>query len=165
MRFDSRSKAAVFTVAGALVLCVGIVDALTGYEISVGFFYAAPVMLVTWHYGFWPGALLSIAAIVGMFIVDNFVTRHIPFPSNEFIPYWNTAIRLSYFILIVWLLSKLRSALNREQLYARRDFLTGLANGLLLMNGCGLRWTGPDDTGTRCPWLIWTVITSSKGTT
>jgi diguanylate cyclase (GGDEF)-like protein len=130
MGFTSRSKAAVFTVAGALVLCVGIVDALTGYEISVGFFYAAPVMLVTWQYGFWPGALLSIAAIVGMFIVDNFVTRHIPFPSNEFIPYWNTAIRLSYFILIVWILDKLRSALNREQLYARRDFLTGLANSL-----------------------------------
>src|SRR5688500_10732183 len=130
MRCTSRSKSGVFIVAGSLVLCIGIVDALTGYEISVGFFYAAPVMLVTWYYGFWPGALLSIAAIVGMIIVDNFVTRHIPFPSNEFIPYWNTAIRLSYFILIVWILDTLRSALNREQLYARRDFLTGLANSL-----------------------------------
>jgi diguanylate cyclase (GGDEF)-like protein len=130
MRFISRSRSAVFIVAGFLVLCIGIVDALTGYEITLGFFYAAPVMLVTWHYGFWPGALLSIATIVGMFIVDNFVTRHIPFPSHDLIPYWNTAIRLSYFILIVWILDKLRSALKREQMYARRDFLTGLANTL-----------------------------------
>ena len=130
MRFIPRSKSAVFIVAGFLVLCIGVVDALTGYEITLGFFYAAPVMLVTWHYGFWPGAFLSIATIVGMFAVDNFVTRHIPFPSNDFVPYWNTAIRLSYFILIVWILDKLRSALIREHMYARRDFLTGIANSL-----------------------------------
>jgi diguanylate cyclase (GGDEF)-like protein len=130
MKLIPRSKSAVFIVAGFLVACIGFVDVLTGYEIGLGFFYAAPVVLVTWHYGCWFGVVLSIATIVGMFVVDNFVTRHIPFPSNDFIPYWNTAIRLSYFILIVWILDKLRSALNRERMYARRDFLTGIANSL-----------------------------------
>ena len=111
-----------------MVLGIGIVDAVTGYEISFEFFYVAPVALVTWYFGFWPGTFLSIVTIVGMFIVDNIVTRHIPFPSSDFIPYWNTVIRLSYFIVIVWALDKLRSALAREKMDARQDFLTGLAN-------------------------------------
>lgn len=63
-----------------------------------------------------------------MFLVDHRVTRDIPFPSHDLIPYWNAAIRLGYFVVFAWILSALRRAHDRERRLARHDGLTGIAN-------------------------------------
>ena len=76
------------------------VDVLTGYEINLGLFYLVPIALVTWWVGRVAGVALSVACVVGMSIVDIHVTREIPFPSNDLIPYWNSTIRLGYFLVL-----------------------------------------------------------------
>ena len=46
----------------------------------------------------------------------------------QFIPVWNTAIRLSFFIIITVLLSALKKSMDRERDLARIDYLTGAFN-------------------------------------
>ena len=123
-----NSRITTFVAALALVWIIGYLDVATGYEIGVGLFYLLPVALVTWHIGVLSGLFLSVIGVIGMFVVDNFVTRDIPFPSNELIPYWNTGIRLGYFIVFTAVLGALKRAYERERSRARRDFLTQAAN-------------------------------------
>nr|WP_263012913.1 GGDEF domain-containing protein [Ancylothrix sp. D3o] len=51
-----------------------------------------------------------------------------PIPVNAGIYCWNTAVRLSFFLLTTYLLSELQNSLRREKQLARTDFLTGVAN-------------------------------------
>jgi diguanylate cyclase (GGDEF)-like protein len=111
-----------------LALAVAAADVATGYEINLGLFYLAPIAVVTWWAGRPAGIWLAVASVVGMLIVDTHVTRDIPFPSNYLIPYWNSGIRLGYFVIFVCILSALRAAYDREKASARLDFLTGVPN-------------------------------------
>jgi len=116
-------------LAGIFLACaVGFVDLATGFEISLGLFYLIPIALVTWYTGLAGGLILSGTCAIGMFVVDNLVTRDIPFPSNDLIPYWNTMIRLGYFVVVAAILSALKRAHERVKAYARQDYLTGVAN-------------------------------------
>jgi diguanylate cyclase (GGDEF)-like protein len=116
-------------VAGICLACaIGFVDVKTGYEINLGLFYLAPIALVTWNAGTIGGLALSLASVLGMFVVDNFVTRDTPFPSGDLIPYWNTLIRIGYFVTFTAILSALKRAHDRERSFARQDYLTGIAN-------------------------------------
>lgn len=117
-----------FVAALAVASIIGLVDVATGYDINLGLFYLLPIALATWYGGRATGLFLSVVCVTGMFFVDNFVTRDMPFPSNNLIPYWNMAIRLGYFVVFSWLLHALKGALDREKSYARRDYLTGAAN-------------------------------------
>lgn len=125
---DARYRALAFAAGLTSALVVAFVDVLTGYEINLGLFYLVPIALVTWWVGRVAGVALSVACVVGMFIVDIHVTREIPFPSNDLIPYWNSAIRLGYFLVFVQILTALKLAHERERLSARQDYLTGVAN-------------------------------------
>jgi len=104
-------------------------DIASGYEINLGLLYLAPIALVTWRVGRAAGIALGAACVVCMFVVDNYLTREIPFPTHDLIPYWNAAIRLGYFTVFACVLFALRKAHEREKLFARQDFLTGVANG------------------------------------
>jgi len=123
------AKWASFFAAVALVCILGYVDVATGYEVSLGLFYLIPIALATWRIGLAAGLLLSVVTAVGMFIVDNFVTRDIPFPTSNLIPYWNTGIRLGYFVVVTAILTALKHSHDRERRYGREDALTGVANG------------------------------------
>jgi diguanylate cyclase (GGDEF)-like protein len=117
-----------FGIGLLLSVVVASVDVATGYEINLGLFYLVPIFVVTWWVGRGAGIALGAACVIGMFVVDQHVTRDIPFPSHQFIPYWNAAIRLGYFIVFSFVLSSLKRAHDREKRFAREDFLTGLAN-------------------------------------
>lgn len=122
------SKSTSFITAVILVCVLAYVDVATGYEIGLSLFYLIPVALATWRIGLAAGLSLSVASVIGMFTVDNFVTRDIPFPSHDLIPYWNTGIRLGYFVVFVLILAALKGAHDRETRCARADSLTGVAN-------------------------------------
>jgi diguanylate cyclase (GGDEF)-like protein len=109
------------------VACVvGAADVETGYEINLGLFYLAPIAIATWGAGVAGGLGLSLASVIGMFAVDNFLTRDMQFPG--LVPYWNAMIRLGYFVAFTLVLSALKRAHERERYLARQDYLTGVAN-------------------------------------
>lgn len=120
------SKTFVFISGILLLMLVGAVDTVSGFEVSLSLFYVVPVAWIGWRCGIRSGALSAFAAAVVWFAADYLIGHH-PYTS-VWIPYWNTLIRFGFFILVVTVLVELKKALLREKDFARRDFSTGIAN-------------------------------------
>ena len=88
-------------------------------------FYLFPISLVTWFGGIRIGVATSVASDLSWFIADA-ISGH-PY-SHPAIPYWNTAIRFSVFLIVAMLMFALRKAYENEKGLARIDNLTGAAN-------------------------------------
>ncbi len=87
------------------VLLVGVLDYLTGHEILLSSFYLVPVALAAWTLGrAWavPVAVLS----VGAWIVGDYAAGA-TYPQ-AFVPLWNAAIILAFYLVVIGLLTRLR---------------------------------------------------------
>lgn len=124
--FSKQSKSFIVVVGFLLVVFIGIVDYLTGPEISLSIFYLLPISLVVWFTGKWRGFVVSVASGVTWLAAD-LATGHIY--SHPVIPYWNMTVRLGFFLIVTFTLHKLKIALVLERALARTDSLTGIANG------------------------------------
>jgi diguanylate cyclase (GGDEF)-like protein len=108
-----------------LLLVLGVVDYFTGWEWSFSTFYLLPISLSAWCLGFGWGILM--ATLSGLsWLTADVAAGHIY--NHPLIPLWNTLIRLSTFFVVTYILVELHRVLQREQNYARQDFLTGAAN-------------------------------------
>lgn len=105
-----------------LVVIIGIIDYLTGYELAFSEFYVLPIALLTWFTDRRLGFTASVICALVWLAADIFAGHRYEIP---FIPFWNTLIRLAFFVIITALLSALRNSLERERELARFDFLTG----------------------------------------
>ncbi len=108
-----------------LVIFVGILDLVTGSEVSFSLFYLAPIALVSWFCGRRWGIIISFLS-AGIWFWAELLTD--PTYSNEIIRFWNTGIRLGFFLVVTLLISRLKLALQTEQELAQIDGLTGVAN-------------------------------------
>jgi diguanylate cyclase (GGDEF)-like protein len=132
---EKRSHLFWILIGIACILGIGIIDYLTGYEISFSLFYLFPVCLLTWFASRRFGIATSIASAITWLVADV-ATGHTY--TSPVIFAWNTIIRLGFFIIVTYLLSALKIALEHEKELARIDNLTGAVNGrffseLLLM--------------------------------
>lgn len=115
----------VWALAGfALIVAVGVIDFLTGYEIAFSLFYLVPISLITWFAGRRLGIAAAIASAIAWYLADV-ASGH---PVTPFVHYWNTGIRLSFFVIVMVLLSALKAALKRADELSLTDHLTGAAN-------------------------------------
>ena len=112
----------------ALIGAIGIIDFITGYEISFSLFYVIPISFVTWFINRQYGIMASIAGAV-VWLSADLASGHDY--ANLFIPTWNTMIRLSFFLIIAWLISALKFVMEHEKKLARTDYLTGAMNSRL----------------------------------
>jgi diguanylate cyclase (GGDEF)-like protein len=96
-----------------------------GAEISFSIFYVLPISFATWYGGRGLGILLALVSAATWLWAD-LAAGHIY--SGPLIPYWNTGVRLGYFLIISALLRVLRDRLAREATLAETDGLTGLRN-------------------------------------
>jgi diguanylate cyclase (GGDEF)-like protein len=122
---ENRTKSLLVFVGFALIGVVGIIDFLTGYELAFSLFYVLPISLITWHTSRWFGLAGSLVSAV-VWLGADLTSGH--FYSHPLIPIWNTLIRLAFFVIITFLLSALRKAIQREGELARTDYLTGAVN-------------------------------------
>ncbi len=122
---ETQSKLFFITIGLMLVILVGIVDYITGYEITFSIFYLIPVAMVSWYAGRRYGILISFASAISWFLAD-IMAGH-PY-SQPLITYWNTSVSLGFFLVVAFILSQLRAELKRERKLAQTDFLTGIAN-------------------------------------
>jgi diguanylate cyclase (GGDEF)-like protein len=104
---------------------IGFIDYLTGYEFAFSVFYVIPIAIVTWQTSLSLGVVTSLLGALLWLGVDMALAH--PY-SHNFVPIWNAFIRLSFFLIITVLLSKLRKSLRREKELASVDNLTGAFN-------------------------------------
>ena len=122
---EKLNKLALATVGFALIVTVGVIDFLTGFEIAFSLFYLIPISLVTWCAGNRLGFAAAITSALVWYIVD-IASGHVY--SSSAVRYWNTSIRVSFFFITMALLSALKTALTRAEELALIDHLTGAVN-------------------------------------
>lgn len=118
-------KWSVFVLSALLVLVLGLLDYLTGEEISFSIFYLLPVSLTAWYVDTNAGVLLGIASAAAWFIADMTTAQTY---SNIAIPIWNAVVRLGFFLIVVFAIAVIKGAYTKEQDLARMDSLTGVVN-------------------------------------
>ncbi|MBM3125360.1 MAG: hypothetical protein FJZ87_09850 [Chloroflexi bacterium] len=124
LNFESKNKLAM-GIRIVLIFVIGLLDYATGYEYAFSLFYVFPISLVTWYSTPIVGFVTCAVSAIVWFWADTSAGN--PY-SSFLIPYWNSSIRFSFFIIIASLLSALKSALQREKELSLTDYLTGASN-------------------------------------
>src|SRR5262245_46218272 len=119
--FASRSTALLTGIGCLTVLLVGLIDFVTGAEVSVSVFYLIPIAFTTWFAGRVPG-LISAGLSAGIWLAAELANA--PGYSHHAIPLWNSLGRLGMFVLVAVQLSSIRKLNgNLEQAVQRKTAL------------------------------------------
>jgi signal transduction histidine kinase len=103
-----RRRLALAALVGVLV--IGILDYLTGFELTMQVFYILPITLAVAAFD-WPfGIVLAVASVIAGIISD--IASGAKYESS-LVPTWNGLISLGVYLMVVWLESSLLS-LQRE---------------------------------------------------
>jgi diguanylate cyclase (GGDEF)-like protein len=118
---EKQNKTFLVFVGFIFIGIIGFIDYLTGNELGFSVFYVLPILLVTWFTNQRFGFIVSFASAIAWFIADRTASQ--PY-SFSLISFWNSFIRLAFFVIITFLLSSLKSSLE----LARTDHLTTAKN-------------------------------------
>src|SRR5690606_24880097 len=105
-----------------LILIISFFDYLTGAEISFSIFYLIPVIIVTWYSGKRNGVIISVLCAWSWFSTELLTAKY----TNSAVLIWNTMVRLSFFLIISLILSKLQ-----EYILKMKDVVLELQESLL----------------------------------
>ena len=108
-----------------LVVLLGIIDYLSGFELAFSLFYLLPVSISAWFVGRKSALLISVLSTVSWFISDNLAGAVY---SHSVIGLWNALVRLGFFVIVAFILTNLNLAIEQERILSRTDFLTGITN-------------------------------------
>ena len=122
---EAISRRRLIGISTVTVLILGIIDYLTGFELSISLFYLIPVAITAWALGNNSGLAFSVFSSI-VWLSSDLLSGHV-YP-NPLFGLWNTFIRFGFFAVVAILLSELRAALEEEQLLANTDPLTGVLN-------------------------------------
>jgi diguanylate cyclase (GGDEF)-like protein len=122
---EKRSKLFVTAVGFALIGLLGFLDFLTGYEFAFSLFYLIPISLITWLTGRRLGIVASFVSTL-VWILSDVAAEN---PYLHIVIYaWNIFMGLCFFVIVTFLLSTLRRALEHEKELSSTDYLTGAVN-------------------------------------
>lgn len=119
--FEKRSHTFAVRTGYLTVLFIGLIDYLTGSELSFFILYLIPVSFAAAFAGRNAAFLISIESALVWLSADLLAGRSY---SHPLIPFWNGFVRLTFLLVV----AALQSALSREKFFARTDFLTELVN-------------------------------------
>jgi hypothetical protein len=117
---SQRGSRAIFIFTGCLLLLlVGWVDYITGYELGFFVFYTAPIGLAAWYLGRWPGIGMALGATIAWWLADAFAGAKY---SSLFSFWWNSTVHFSAFVINAVTIAKIRLDLRqRHELTAKLE--------------------------------------------
>ncbi|MFH0990956.1 MAG: histidine kinase dimerization/phospho-acceptor domain-containing protein [bacterium] len=116
---SSRSHLFLFTSSCVLTLLLGVIDYLTGTEVSFSIFYLTPVSIVAWFVGKRPAIMISLLAGISWLLADILGVVYYSYPL---IPYWNALVRFGFFLIVSFTLSNLSATQQRKEELAQFIF-------------------------------------------
>jgi len=114
-----------FLLSTLMLSVVCAADYFTGIELMMSPMYAFPCLLMDWRIGRTPALLYAAAATYMQWLVGTFGGRTY---SNPDYLYWDIVLNIIFYGALIWVVSKLRLALEMERLLSHVDFLTRLLN-------------------------------------
>jgi hypothetical protein len=109
----------IFTGCLLLLLVVGWVDYITGYELGFFVFYTVPIGLAAWYLGRWPGIWLALAATIAWWLADALAGAKY---SSRFSFWWNSTVHFSAFVINAVTIAQIRLELRqRDELAAKLE--------------------------------------------
>jgi hypothetical protein len=96
----------------ALLLVIGWLDLVTGYDLQFFIFYFLPVALAAWRLRLVSG-LLTAGLCMSIWLFADVHSGHVY--SDPLFAYWNGGIRLAAFLTVAVTLARLREALRAER--------------------------------------------------
>lgn len=106
---DGIDRNASLIVAAMLQLVIGMADYQTGYSLRLSPLYLAPIAIVAWVGGTRAGIAMAVAA--NLFWLFSFQSGHFYRDQAFFI--WEALSMLAGFVVVVWLVVRLRKALSQ----------------------------------------------------
>jgi len=110
-----------------LIVLFGVLDHVTGFELSFSVFYLIPIILAAWYVRRSAGFVMGLVSAV-MWLSMDYTSGHSY--SQAWMPFWNAIARLVFFVVIAYLAAEIKWRLQVERSSARTDALTGLKKSL-----------------------------------
>ena len=110
----AKAKSAIVALTFGIFTLVAVIDFITGYEISCTVFYLLAIGIATWYISAPFGVIISILSDLSTSLANILTGQKY---TNRFAPYWDAAILLAFYLIVVWLLRSLR--LNQITLESR----------------------------------------------
>ena len=120
--FETRNKIFWAAVGFVLILLLGFIDWITGFEVNVSLFYLIPIALVTWYTNRELSLVMSGLSAIVWFLADILAGNTY---SVVWLYLWNTLIRLGFYLIVVLLIVSLKRSYQANQDLARIDYVTG----------------------------------------
>jgi diguanylate cyclase (GGDEF)-like protein len=118
-------KPLVFLGATLLTLGIGTLDWLSGPEYASSIFYLLPIAAASWYIHLRAGVVMAVIG-AGVWALADILANATY--SSAFVPVWNTAVRLGFFLIVLYLADGYRIKLRTAEHQASSDPLTGAAN-------------------------------------
>jgi len=124
---DKRSTAFHVVLAFSLVFALAFLDYLAGGQIGFTVFFLIPVVISTWYVGRWLGVITAAFSSFLWFPAALSLGQYFPASAE---PYylWNALMRLMLFLIVIYMVWRLKEALEHETELSRTDPLTGAVN-------------------------------------
>jgi signal transduction histidine kinase len=105
-RLERCSRPSLILTGLGVLVAIGMVDYLTGFEMQFSVFYLLGVGLAAWFVGKWFGLVMSVVSVLVWIGGDLAAGARY---ANPLIPAWNAVILMVFYFIVVWLLTSLRS--------------------------------------------------------
>lgn len=122
---EHRSKRFLALFGFVLFAAVILADRATGWEITSSILYLLPVSYFAWYFSSGIGNIFALLSVFVWLLLNHLKAPHY---SREEILYWNGAINLALYLILVFILGEVRTIYRRERENSRVDFLTGTIN-------------------------------------
>lgn len=123
--FLNQSRLRIYLLAFFSVTLLGLIDYLTGWEMSFSIFYLAPIFMVAWYINFRSSLSISVFSTAVMITADVLSEAHYPHPV---LAIWNEVARFGFLVIVSFLAAELKKHLMIERNLARIDTLTKIPN-------------------------------------
>ncbi|ACB52925.1 hypothetical protein cce_3577 [Crocosphaera subtropica ATCC 51142] len=121
---DTLPQSLILILSLILVLIITSLDYYIKIDLGISIFYLFPIAVVTWYGNRKIGLIFSfLCSLCWLWAEINMIDN-----SQLWLEPWNATVRLSFFIIVTYLLSELKAAYEREKKLARTDSLTGAVN-------------------------------------
>ena len=115
----SREQTQIFIACLFLLGVLGWVDYRTGYELGFFIAYSAPVGLVAWHLGRWPGIFTAFLASIAWWMADSLDGEKY---SHAFYWIWNNVVHFLSFVINAVAIAEIKTDLDElHQVRAELD--------------------------------------------